>query len=324
MDSLIFTRPLVGALMAFLAVILIGPYCIRYLHKLKFGQNVRADGPKEHLRKSGTPTMGGIMIIIGLAFAILVLDHHRPDIIFALFVTLAYGMIGFLDDLLKILSHSSLGLKARQKLFGQVFVAILVALYALSRADVGTTLLVPFTDITVNLPIYVFIPLVIFVMLGVTNAVNLTDGLDGLAAGTVAVAACTYMIIAFKLGNPEIALFAAALAGACLGFAWFNAHPAAVFMGDTGSLALGAALGVMAILTRTSLFLPIVGGIFVIETLSVIIQVLYFRITHGKRIFRMAPLHHHFELKGWAETKVMIRFCLLGIFFGAIGLLAVL
>lgn len=316
--------PLFGALTAFVVVVLIGPGIIRYLTKLKFGQNVRVDGPRRHLQKAGTPTMGGIMILIGLVFAALVLGKNSSHLLFALFITAAYGAIGFLDDLLIIVTRSSLGLKARQKLFGQIFIAVLVALYALSRDDIGTAVLIPFTETTIELPVVVYVLLTLGVMLGTTNAVNLTDGLDGLAAGAVAIAAASYGVIGYLLDSVDLAVFAGSLVGACLGFVWFNSHPAAVFMGDTGALALGAALGITAILTRTPLHLAIVGGLFVIETLSDIIQVVYFRLTKGKRFFKMAPLHHHFELSGWEEPKIVARFWLIGLFFALLGLLAVL
>ncbi|HOB07840.1 MAG TPA: phospho-N-acetylmuramoyl-pentapeptide-transferase [Limnochordia bacterium] len=316
--------PLFGALTAFVVVVLIGPGIIRYLTKLKFGQNVRVDGPRRHLQKAGTPTMGGIMILIGLVFAALVLGKNSSHLLFALFITAAYGAIGFLDDLLIIVTRSSLGLKARQKLFGQIFIAVLVALYALSRDDIGTAVLIPFTETTIELPVVVYVLLTLGVMLGTTNAVNLTDGLDGLAAGAVAIAAASYGVIGYLLDSVDLAVFAGSLVGACLGFVWFNSHPAAVFMGDTGALALGAALGITAILTRTPFHLAIVGGLFVIETLSDIIQVVYFRLTKGKRFFKMAPLHHHFELSGWEEPKIVARFWLIGLFFALLGLLAVL
>lgn len=316
--------PLFGALTAFVVVVLIGPGVIRYLTKLKFGQNVRVDGPRRHLQKAGTPTMGGIMILIGLVFAALVLGKNSSHLLFALFITAAYGAIGFLDDLLIIVTRSSLGLKARQKLFGQIFIAVLAALYALSRDDIGTAVLIPFTETTIELPVVVYVLLTLGVMLGTTNAVNLTDGLDGLAAGAVAIAAASYGVIGYLLDSVDLAVFAGSLVGACLGFVWFNSHPAAVFMGDTGALALGAALGITAILTRTPFHLAIVGGLFVIETLSDIIQVVYFRLTKGKRFFKMAPLHHHFELSGWEEPKIVARFWLIGLFFALLGLLAVL
>lgn len=316
--------PLFGALIACVVVILIGPAAIRYLTKLKFGQNVRTDGPRRHLQKEGTPTMGGIMILAGLVVSSVALSKGSTHLLFAVFITAAFGAIGFLDDLLKILTRRSLGLKARHKLLGQAFIAILVALYALSRNDIGSTVLVPFTDITVELPVVVYVVLTLGVMLGATNAVNLTDGLDGLAAGAVAIAAASYGAIGYLLGNLDLAVFAGSLAGACLGFVWFNAHPAAIFMGDTGALALGAALGVMAVLTRTPFHLALVGGLFVIETLSDIVQVTYFRLTKGKRFFKMAPLHHHFELIGWEEPKIVARFWLIGLFFALLGLLAIL
>lgn len=316
--------PIIGALIAFGIVVFIGPGMIRYLTKLKFGQSVRVDGPRRHLQKAGTPTMGGIMIVIGLVIAALIIGKGSTHLLFAIFITAAYGAIGFLDDLLIILTRRSLGLKARQKLFGQMFIAVLVALYALSRSDIGTTVLIPFTEMSVELPVAVYVILVLGVMLGTTNAVNLTDGLDGLAAGSMTIAAASYGVIAYLLGSVDLAVFAGSLAGTCLGFVWFNAHPAAVFMGDTGALALGAALGILAILTRTPFHLAIVGGLFVIETLSDIIQVVYFRLTKGKRFFKMAPLHHHFELVGWEEPKIVARFWLIGLFFALVGLLAVL
>lgn len=316
--------PIIGALIAFGIVVFIGPGMIRYLTKLKFGQSVRVDGPRRHLQKAGTPTMGGIMIVIGLVIAALIIGKGSTHLLFAIFITAAYGAIGFLDDLLIILTRRSLGLKARQKLFGQMFIAVLVALYALSRSDIGTTVLIPFTEMSVELPVAVYVILVLGVMLGTTNAVNLTDGLDGLAAGSMTIAAASYGVIAYLLGSVDLAVFAGSLAGTCLGFVWFNAHPAAVFMGDTGALAVGAALGILAILTRTPFHLAIVGGLFVIETLSDIIQVVYFRLTKGKRFFKMAPLHHHFELVGWEEPKIVARFWLIGLFFALVGLLAVL
>lgn len=323
MDNLMKT-PLITALIAFVAVIVIGPITIKYLKKLKFGQTIRSDGPQRHLQKSGTPTMGGVIIMVGILVGTLVGDHSSYNILFALFITLAYSVLGLLDDLIIILTHSSQGLTARQKLLGQFAVALLVGLYGVFQLDSGTTLLIPFTDATITLSPVIYILLTLGVMVGTSNAVNLTDGLDGLAAGTTAIGAAAYAIVATVLGYYDIALFAGAITGACLGFAWFNAHPAAVFMGDTGSLGLGAALGVIAVLTRTQLILPLIGGIFVIEALSDIIQVGYFRLTNGKRVFRMAPLHHHFELLGWEEPKIMIRFWLIGLLFGALGLLAVL
>ncbi len=316
--------PLASAGIAFLITVVSGPLTINYLRRLKFGQHIRSDGPKRHLQKSGTPTMGGVIILLALTIATLIFGRGDSLLAFALFATLGFGIIGFLDDLIKILTRQSLGLKARQKIIAQIAVAVLVGLYALTQETIGTTILLPFTNISLELPNMIYVLFAVFVMLGTANAVNLTDGLDGLAAGTMAVAAGAYAILASWLGYPEMALFGGSVAGACLGFSWFNAHPASVFMGDTGSLGLGASLGVMALFTRTPLILPIIGGLFVIETLSVILQVGYYRLSKGKRIFKMAPLHHHFELQGWEEPKVMIRFWLISIFFAVVGLLAVL
>lgn len=317
-------QPVLSAGFAFIFVMIMGPYTIEYLHKLKFGQNVRSDGPKRHLQKSGTPTMGGVMIMIALAMSVLMFNRQNSNILFSLFAVFAFAAIGFLDDFLKTLTHSSLGLKARQKIFGQLFIAILIGIYAINSEAIGPDLLIPFTGSYIELPVIAYMLLVVLVMLGSANAVNLTDGLDGLASGTMAVSSAVYAVISYELGYPEITLFAGGIAGACLGFLWFNAHPAQVFMGDTGSLGLGAALGVMAIMTKTALLLPLIAGLYVLETLSVIMQIIYFKLTNGKRLFKMAPLHHHFELKGWEEPQVMIRFLLVSIFFGALGLLAVL
>lgn len=221
-----------------------------------------------------------------------------------------------------MVAKRSLGLRAREKLVGQFGIAVLVALYAWAR--IGTDLFVPFAQNTIVLPPWLYLPFTVLVLVGTVNAVNLTDGLDGLAAGSTAIAATAFGLITWLLGYPDLALFSGALVGACLGFSWFNAPPAQVFMGDTGSLGLGAALGTIAVLSKTTLFLPIIGALFVIETLSVIFQVFYFKITRGQRLFRMAPLHHHFELLGWAESKVMIRFWLISLIFAVLGLFAIL
>lgn len=316
--------PFVSALIAFGLTLLVGPKTIQYLHRLKFGQQIRSDGPQTHFKKAGTPSMGGIIILFGLTVGVVLVRQISDHVALALFATLGFGILGFVDDLIKIVAKRSLGLRAREKLVGQIGISLLVALYAYNRPDIGTELLIPFSESTVSMPPLLFIIFTIIVMVGTANAVNLTDGLDGLAAGATAIAAAAYGIIAFLLGHVDLAVFAGALGGACLGFSWFNAHPAQVFMGDTGSLGLGAALGSIAVLTRTSLFLPIVGGLFVIETLSVILQVIYFKLTKGRRLLKMAPLHHHFELLGWAEPKVMIRFWLIALVFAVIGLLAIL
>ncbi|HET7559845.1 MAG TPA: phospho-N-acetylmuramoyl-pentapeptide-transferase [Limnochordia bacterium] len=306
----------------------LGPAVIGWLYRLKFGQQIRQVGPQSHLKKAGTPTMGGVLIFVALAVATLLFAGSSLVVPYILFTTLGYALIGFVDDWIKVKAKRSLGLKARQKLAAQVLVALVPALFALADPDLGNRILLPFTHQLVALPNWLFGLLAVGTIVGSANAVNETDGLDGLAAGAVAIAAFVYAIIALVHGaGPAhaygLAVFAAALGGACLGFVWFNAHPAQVFMGDTGSLGLGAALGALAVFTQSELVLIIVGGLFVLEVLSVIVQVSYFRLTHGKRILKMSPLHHHFEQIGWAEPKIVIRFWLLALVFGIVGLYSV-
>ncbi len=312
--------PLLSGLLAFVLSLAAGRKTIHYLSRLKLGQQVRGDGPKTHLAKAGTPTMGGILIVLAIVIAVVVFPPITDSKIVLLFATLGYGVIGFLDDFIKIVAKRSLGLRAREKLVGQFGVALLVALYASAR--VGTDLLVPFWGKTIVLPTILYIVFTTLVLVGAANAVNITDGLDGLAAGSTAISASAVALVCHFLGYSDLSLFCGAVAGACLGFVWFNAPPAQVFMGDTGSLALGAALGTAAVLSKTSLLLPLIGGLFVIETLSVIIQVVYFRLTKGQRLFRMAPLHHHFELLGVPESRVMTRFWLVALVFAVLGLYA--
>ncbi|NLY90766.1 MAG: phospho-N-acetylmuramoyl-pentapeptide-transferase [Firmicutes bacterium] len=306
---------------AFLFIILFGPSIIRLLTKLKLGQTVRTDGPKTHQKKSGTPTMGGVLILFGITAGTLagLGSHWSNNLRWTLFLTLGYGALGFLDDLLNIIYHRSLGLKARYKLLGQVFFAGLFGLYVV-QSGVMETLKIPYfsTHLAFINPVLTFL-FVVFTLVAMSNAVNLTDGLDGLAGGTTLIAGLAMGILALLQGETALATFAAAIVGACLGFVWFNAPPAQVFMGDTGALALGGALGAIGILSRTALFLPIIGGIFVAENLSVILQVLSFKAT-GKRILRMAPLHHHYELGGLSESKVVIRFWIVGILLALLGL----
>lgn len=316
--------PIIAGLIAFGLTVLLGPGTIYYLRKLKFGQQVRSDGPRTHLKKAGTPSMGGVLILAAITIAVVLTSSMGRFVTAALLATLGYGVIGLLDDALKIIGKRSLGLRARDKLVGQIGIALLIGLFAVGREDIGSSLMVPFSHAVLELPPLVFVLLNVFVMVATSNAVNITDGLDGLAAGTTATAALAFAILAWLGGSADMVIFFAAVTGACLGFAWFNAHPAQVFMGDTGALGLGGALAAGAILTRTTLFLPIIGGLFVLETLSVIIQVIYFRITQGKRVFRMAPIHHHFELGGWSETTVMIRFWLISLVCAVLGILGAL
>lgn len=307
--------------MAFVIALIVGPLVIPVLRRMKVGQSIREEGPQRHYAKAGTPTMGGVIIIAALTVPALVYGGRSSEVWLALFVTVGHGIIGFIDDFIKVVLKRSLGLKARQKLFGQIIMAIALAYIATTYFGRGTDLWVPILGINLDFgPLYYI--LIFLVLVGTTNAVNLTDGLDGLAAGTTTVAAMAYTVIAMSFDSPGLAIFSVSLAGATLGFLRYNIHPAKVFMGDTGSLALGGALASVAVMTKTELLLILVGGIFVIEALSVIIQVISFKST-GKRVFKMSPIHHHFELSGWSETKVVTVFWLIGTLF-AIGALVVL
>lgn len=299
--------------------LLFGPVLIPMLHRLKFGQEVRNDGPRTHLKKQGTPTMGGVMILVGTGLASLLVAGQARQTLLLFGVMLGCGLIGFTDDFLQIVMHRPLGLRARDKLLGQFVIGVLLAFgaYALHR---GTAITLPFSGVALQLG-YLYYVLVVVLILSVTNAVNLTDGLDGLAGGLMTIVALAYVLIAWMAGQYAVAVFAGALAGSCLGFLFFNHHPARVFMGDTGSLALGGALAVLAVLTRTEIVLLILGGVFVLEALSVIIQVVSFKTT-GRRVFKMSPLHHHFELSGWPEVKVVRVFWLAGLCFTILGLLS--
>lgn len=315
-------KSIYAALVAFFISLTLGPSAIRLMHWLRFGQTVRQEGPKTHLKKTGTPNMGGLLIILATFVAALLFAGSSTDVLYALLISLGYGLIGFLDDLIKAVKKRSLGLKARYKLLGQVILGLVLSFYLISSSS-DLSIYIPFTDWSFELAPWMVVILVILVLTGSSNAVNLTDGLDGLAAGTSAIAAVAYALICLALGAEDLAVFAGAIVGACLGFIWFNSYPAQVIMGDSGAFFLGAAFGALSILTRTELFLVIIGGVFVIETLSDVIQVTYFRLTGGKRVFRMAPIHHHFELSGWPETKVVFRFWLIGFVFALLGLVAI-
>ncbi|MCE5191740.1 MAG: phospho-N-acetylmuramoyl-pentapeptide-transferase [Actinomycetia bacterium] len=321
-------------LAAIVALVLSGalfPLWIRLLRYRNIGQQVRADGPQGHLVKQGTPTMGGVLILIVVAVVYLGSGEVGNRGIIALVAMLACGLLGFIDDYAKVVHERSLGLRPRSKIIGQAIVAVVVGLAAVNWAGLTSHVMVPFVgdlnlgilsstfqlgSFRIDVP-WLYLGLVWFMVVGESNAVNLTDGLDGLAAGSVMIVMLAYAAIAFRQGHLEVVLFAAAVAGACLGFLWYNSYPADIFMGDTGSLGLGAALAALAIVTKTELLLVLIGGIYLVETLSVVLQVLSFKLT-GKRIFRMAPIHHHFEMKGWSETKIMVRFWIItGILAGA-------
>lgn len=313
-----------AGLVSFVASVLLGPFVIKILQRIRAGQKIRKDGPPRHAMKEGTPTMGGVVILLTTAVTTLFFaEPQSKDALYVLIAFVGFALIGLTDDFIKVVAKRSLGLKARQKLIGQIVIALVVTLYALNTADHAPQIIIPFVENPWNVSPVLFIILSIGTIIGSTNAVNITDGLDGLAAGSTAICAAVLGIITLGLGYPDLAIFSAALAGACLGFSWYNAHPAQVIMGDTGSLALGGSLGALAVLTGTHLILLIVGGLFVIETLSVMLQVAYFRVTGGKRIFKMSPIHHHFELTGWAEPQIVTRFWVVGLIFGIVGLLAV-
>ena len=307
------------------------PAWIRFLKKAHLGQQVRDDGPQTHLVKQGTPTMGGVIMLIGVAATVLLVGYLTPETMVLLGAILITGIIGLVDDSSSIMHERSLGLTPKQKLLTQFAVATIFCLFAVNYIGVEPTVEIPFIVtidmgvLTTVLPIgdgiaipWIYLVFVNILLVGLCNAVNLTDGLDGLAAGTVLVVMVVMAAIAYRSDLLEPAILAAAIAGACIGFLWFNSHPAEIFMGDTGSLALGMALGCLAVVTKTEFVVIIIGGLFVIEALSVMIQVAYYKRTK-KRIFLMAPLHHHFEKKGWSETKVVIRFWIISGVFAAIG-----
>ena len=310
---------LLAAIFAAGLVLCIGPLLIPELHKLKFGQSIREEGPKSHQAKSGTPTMGGIMIILAIVIATVAAAPLTPAVLLALFITLGHFVLGFLDDYIKVVKKRNLGLKAKQKMLGQIIIAIVTMIVGTRVLGIDTTIWIPIADVNVDIGVgYYF--LVLFVLVGTSNAVNLTDGLDGLASGTVAIASGAYALVCYMTGHYDLAIFSVAMMMACLAFLRFNAHPAKVFMGDTGSLALGGAVAAVGILTHTEILLAVIGFVFVCEALSVIIQVISFKTT-GKRVFRMSPIHHHFELGGWKETKVVFVFWMVGLVASIVGLL---
>ena len=302
---------------AFIVCALIGPVLIPYLHKLKFGQSIRECGPASHMKKSGTPTMGGLMMLAALVLA-LFWGRFTPHVLIALVLTLGHAIIGFLDDYIKVVMKRNLGLTAKQKFLLQFLLAGAYVYFAETHLQ-NTTLWVPLLNMTFDFG-WAYYALAFILLVGTTNAVNLTDGLDGLVSFVSIPVTLAFAFIAYMQGMLDVSGFALGLTGACLGFLLFNRHPAQVFMGDTGSLALGGGIAALALLTNTELLLVIIGGVYVAEAMSVIIQVTYFRLTGGKRIFRMSPLHHHYELGGWNEVKVVRVFTLVSLLLSALGL----
>ena len=304
------------------------PAWIKFLKSSHIGQQVRADGPESHLVKQGTPTMGGVIMLVAVILTALVVGHPTPETFALLIATVLTGCLGLIDDAEKVVKERSLGLTPKAKLVGQFLISTVFGLVAVNVMGIAPTIEIPFIytfDLgvltthfgAVEVP-WLYIIFVDILLMGMCNAVNLTDGLDGLAAGTVMIVMIVMAAIAYRSDMLDSAIFAAALAGACVGFLWFNSFPADIFMGDTGSLALGMALGCLAVFTKSEFIVLIIGGLFVAEALSVMIQVFYYKKTH-KRIFLMAPLHHHFEKKGWSETKVVVRFWIVSGVLAALG-----
>ncbi|WP_027954112.1 phospho-N-acetylmuramoyl-pentapeptide-transferase [Halobacillus kuroshimensis] len=315
---------LLTMVLSFAITVVISPIIIPFLRRLKFGQSIRDEGPQSHQKKSGTPTMGGVMIIVSVVVTTLISSYwFNPDtgniqLFLVLFVLVGYGLLGFLDDYIKVALKRNLGLTSKQKMLGQIVIALVVYII-LRQSDFPTYISIPGTSIDFDLG-WGYALLILFMLVGASNAVNLTDGLDGLLAGTAAIAFGAFGILAWTGQlNVEVTIFSLAIVGALLGFLVFNAHPAKVFMGDTGSLALGGAIAIIAILTKMELILVVIGGVFVLETLSVIIQVISFKTT-GKRVFKMSPLHHHYELKGWSEWRVVTTFWAVGLIFAVLGI----
>jgi len=324
-----------ASITAVLLSILVGPAYIRFLQKMQMGQVVRSDGPQSHLSKKGTPTMGGGLILLSICFSTLMwADLGNKNIWISIITTVLFGVVGYIDDYRKVVKKNPKGLSARQKLIGQTVIALVASYLIYVLRDTPPVLKFPFLkDISLQLgPFFVIFSTLVIV--GASNAVNLTDGLDGLAVGPTITTSVTFLILAYCAGHVkiaeylqiphipdagELAVFLATVASSCLGFLWFNTYPAQVFMGDVGSLSLGAALGVVAVITKNEIILAICGGIFVLEASSVMIQVASFKMT-GKRVFKMAPIHHHFELKGWAEPKVIVRFWILSVLLALITL----
>jgi len=310
-----------AACLAALIVLLAGPRTIRALVAWNAGQPIREDAPSRHRSKAGTPTMGGVLCMGAAVVAAALLQPLTGLLAAAVVTVLGFGAIGLVDDLRKVRRGRNLGLRARERLAAQLALAALVTLYVMARVPYGSTVALPWVG-RVELG-WLYLPLGTAYLVGFVNAVNLADGLDGLAAGLGALAAGAYAAVAFHHHAPGLGVFAAATSGAALAFLWFNAHPAQVIMGDVGSNALGAALGAFALLTKTELVLVVVGALFVAEAASVLAQVAYFKATGGRRIFRMSPLHHHFELGGWTETQIVVRFWLLGALAALVGLVGV-
>lgn len=317
------SKAIIAMFLASLLSLIIGPRIIPILKKLKIGQSIREDGPQSHLYKTGTPTMGGIIFIFSSLIIFVLMGNKSLNAIVILLSMLGFGAIGYLDDYIKVVKKRNLGLRAYQKIIAQIIVAIIVIIYFQNSIETSGIAYIPFIgERNLNIGIWM-LPFLLIVVLGTVNSVNLTDGLDGLATGISIIVFIAFSFISYKIGQLDISLVSIIIAGSLIGFLTFNYNPAKVFMGDTGSLALGGALSAVAILTRTYLFIPIIGGVFFAETLSVIIQVLYFKAT-GKRFFKMAPLHHHFEQIGWEEINIVWSFWAITFLLAFTGVMTIL
>jgi phospho-N-acetylmuramoyl-pentapeptide-transferase len=329
-------RTIYAAITALVICFVLGPWLIRKLQSLKIGQPIREDGPDSHFSKEGTPTMGGLLIIFAAIISTFLWSNLTVDYVWMIMmVTVGFGLIGFMDDYRKLAHKNSKGVSGKVRLIMEVAIALFVSIILYYKAGFSSNITIPFFKTVLPDLGWGYVLLSAFIIVGAANAVNLTDGLDGLAIGPAITCFMTYLLFAYFAGNikisgylqvpyvagtGELAVFCGAMVGAGIGFLWYNAYPAQVFMGDTGSLSLGAALGTLAMMTKQEILLAIVGGIFVLETFSVIFQVGWFKISHGKRIFRMAPIHHHFELKGWAEPKIIVRFWIISILLALVAI----
>ena len=329
-------RTIYAAITALVICFFLGPWLIRKLQALKIGQSIRDDGPDSHLSKQGTPTMGGLLIIFAVVISTVLWANLTVGYIWlTLLVTTSFGLIGFFDDYRKLTNHSSRGVSGKVRLAGEIIIALFVSVVLYMKPGFNSSVTIPFFKTVLPDLGWAYIILSVFIIVGCANAVNLTDGLDGLAIGPAIICFLTYLLFAYFSGNikvasylqipyvsgtGELSIFCGAVVGAGLGFLWYNTYPAEIFMGDTGSLSLGGALGTLAVSTKQEILLVIVGGLFVLETFSVIFQVGWFKISGGKRIFRMAPIHHHFELKGWAEPKVIVRFWIISILLALVAI----
>jgi phospho-N-acetylmuramoyl-pentapeptide-transferase len=329
-------RAIYAAITALVICFVLGPWMIRKLKAMKIGQTIREDGPNSHFSKEGTPTMGGLLVIFAAILSTFLWSNLTVDYVWMIMmVTVGFGLIGFMDDYHKLAMKNSKGISGKVRLLLEIAIALFVSVVLYYKADFSSNITLPFFKTALPDLGWGYVLLATFIIVGAANAVNLTDGLDGLAIGPAITCFMTYLLFAYFAGNikiagylqipyvagtGELAVFCGAMVGAGIGFLWYNTYPAQVFMGDTGSLPLGAALGALAVMTKQEILLAIVGGVFVLETVSVICQVGWFKISHGKRIFRMAPIHHHFELKGWAEPKIIVRFWILSILLALVAI----